>query len=159
MPDQCRLLPWNVIAWYETTDRQTSQQFHPITSGGTRNNRLLVYSTVRMAVIGRDQSAWRQRDVIDDVAAVDDRELDVVERVSGERLDVAGERRGGRRSTGWLAWTLLLRLLPVMMKYWRQHELGYASRHAPVNHIPLRWFILTLYSAKAIIVPHQIIWS
>jgi len=97
---------------------------------------ILVYSMVRMAVVGRNQSAWRQCDAIDDVTAMDDRELDVVERVSGERLYMAGERCVWM--PGWLPWLLLL--LTMMMKYRRQYELGHFSRHAPDIHLRFRNF-------------------
>ena len=85
--------------------------------------RVLVDSAVGVSVVGRDEPAWRQCDVIDDVAAMDDRHLKVVESVSGERLNVAGERASGQRL-----------MMMMLMKYRRQHELGHTSRHAPVNH-------------------------
>jgi len=53
-----------------------------------------------MAVVGRNESARRQRDVIDDVTTVEYGELQVVERVSGKWLDVAGEHSAVTRTPG-----------------------------------------------------------
>jgi len=63
---------------------------------------------------------------------VEDGHVEVVERVAGERLNVAGEKRGWRLSGRLTMWTT------VMVKYRRQHELGNASRHAPVDHASSR---------------------
>jgi len=70
-----------------------------------------------------------------------DGHAEVVERVAGQRLDMAGEARAWRHVGGpWRALDGRRRLAActaVMVEYRRQHELGHASRHAPVNHVTI----------------------